>query len=43
MIVILPAGSSPGIWGLTEISLHDKAGNFKKYSFLEIVTFQLQN
>jgi uncharacterized repeat protein (TIGR02543 family) len=43
MIVILPAGSSPGIWGLSEISLHDKAGNFKKYSFLEIVTFQLIN
>jgi len=43
MILILPAGSSPGIWGLSEITLHDKAGNFIKYNFLEIVTFQIIN
>jgi uncharacterized repeat protein (TIGR02543 family) len=43
MILILPAGSSPGLWGLSEITLYDKAGNFIKYNFLEIVTFQIIN
>ena len=37
--VILPAGSAPGIWGLLELSLWDKAGNQKTYNFLEIVHF----
>lgn len=35
----LPEGSAPGIWGLLEMELCDKAGNFKKYNFLEILHF----
>lgn len=37
--IILPEGSVPGKWGLLEMYLTDKAGNFKHYNFLEIVHF----
>jgi hypothetical protein len=37
--VILPRGSVPGIWGLLQMDLTDKAGNTKGYSFLETVRF----
>ena len=36
---ILPRGSVPGIWGLLQMTLSDKAGNSKSYSFLETVRF----
>ena len=39
--VILPEGSVPGKWGLLEIHLEDKAGNFITYNFLEILHFQV--
>lgn len=38
--VTLPVGSAPGIWGLLEIYVQDKAGNFYTYNFLETVIFQ---
>jgi hypothetical protein len=41
--VVLPEGSAPGIWGLMEINLCDKAGNFKTYNFLEIVHFVIDD
>ncbi len=41
--VILPEGSAPGIWGLLEIYVEDKAGNFKTYNFLETVHFQVES
>jgi hypothetical protein len=39
--VTLPAGSMPGIWGLSELSVRDKAGNFKHNSFTELVHFNV--
>ena len=39
--VILPIGSAPGQWGVTELTLRDRALNFKSYDFTEIVTFDV--
>jgi hypothetical protein len=41
--MILPAGISPGHWGLSEIYLEDKAGNFSRYNLLEILTFEISD
>ena len=38
--VTLPKGSAPGTWGLTEMTLFDKAGNKKAYDFTETVMFE---
>ncbi len=35
--VVLPRGSAPGIWGLSELTIWDKAGNIHRYDFTEIV------
>ncbi|MCG9131517.1 T9SS type A sorting domain-containing protein [Candidatus Poribacteria bacterium] len=40
-IVILPIGSPPGTWGLSDMSLHDKAENTRHVDFTEIVRFEL--
>jgi hypothetical protein len=37
--VILPRGSVPGIWGLLQMTLVDKAGMGKSYKFSETVRF----
>ena len=37
--VILPRGSVPGIWGLSQMTLGDKAGNLKAYDITETVRF----
>ncbi len=37
--VILPAGSAPGTWGVVELTLRDRALNFKTYNFTEIISF----
>lgn len=37
---ILPVGSAPGIWGLAEMNLGDKAGNNKTYNFVETIIFE---
>lgn len=39
--ILLPVGSAPGIWGLAEMTLWDRAGNFKIYDFTEIVRFEV--
>mgnify|MGYP001164877303 FL=1 len=39
--VILPQGSAPGLWGITELTLQDRARNFKTYDFTEIVKFDV--
>lgn len=39
--VILPAGSAAGLWGVSEFTVRDRAGNFKSYDFVEIVTFDV--
>ena len=37
----LPKGSTPGLWGLSEVLLWDKAGNQRRYSFVEYVRFDV--
>lgn len=39
--ILLPVGSHPGIWGITNIHVSDKAGNKKDYDFTEIVRFKV--
>ena len=40
--VLLPAGSTPGTWGLEEIILVDKATNQENFSFVENLHFQVE-
>lgn len=37
---LLPIGSTPGIWGINSIILHDKAGNERIYNFVETLIFE---
>ena len=37
---ILPKGSAPGIWGLAQMDLSDKAWNGKTYNFVETLIFE---
>ena len=37
---ILPVGSAPGIWGVAQMNLPDKAGNDKAYNFVETIIFE---
>ncbi len=39
--LVLPAGSPPGIWGMASADIRDKAGNIKRYSFVELVRFDI--
>jgi len=39
--IVLPVGSAPGTWGMSEITIYDRAGNFKGYDFTEIVHFDV--
>ncbi len=39
--VVLPRGSAPGIWGIQEINISDKAGNRQKYNFVETMHFNV--
>lgn len=39
--VVLPPGSVPGIWGLAEMSLRDRAGNVQHYDFTETIHFDV--
>ena len=39
--IVLPVGSAPGIWGLAEMRIEDKAGNRERYDFTEIVRFEI--
>jgi len=38
--IILPKGSAPGIWGLSELTLQDKALNWHTYNFVETLIFE---
>ena len=42
-VVILPPGSLPGIWGIAEIAVEDRAKNLQQYNFVEIVHFEVDN
>lgn len=39
--IVLPVGSIPGIWGLANMQLKDRAGNYYKVDFTEIVRFEI--
>jgi hypothetical protein len=39
---LLPVGSAPGTWGLSSMSVADKAGNARKYDFVEIAHFDVE-
>ncbi|MDE0011830.1 MAG: T9SS type A sorting domain-containing protein [Candidatus Poribacteria bacterium] len=41
--IVLPAGSAPGIWGLAEMTVFDKAGNTLRADFTEIVRFEVDD
>ncbi|MYA72640.1 T9SS type A sorting domain-containing protein, partial [Candidatus Poribacteria bacterium] len=41
--IILPVGSPPGIWGLAEMNVMDKAQNFLRADFTEIVRFEVND
>ena len=41
--ILLPVGSVPGIWGLAEMAITDKAGNTQRYDFTEIVRFEVDD
>jgi hypothetical protein len=40
---VLPQGSAPGIWGLSELSVTDKAWNNRIYNFVETLIFEPDN
>ena len=40
--ILLPVGSPPGTWGLMEMTIYDRANNFKSYDFTEIVHFDIE-
>ena len=40
--IVLPIGSAPGIWGLAEMTVFDKAGNTLRSDFTEIVRFEVE-
>jgi len=39
---LLPAGSPPGLWGVSAININDHAQNKKYYSFVEYVRFDVE-
>ncbi len=41
--IILPVGSAPGIWGLAEMTVWDKAENILRVDFTEIVRFEVDD
>ena len=40
-VVILPPGSMPGQWGVAELGIEDRALNFERYNFVEIIHFNV--
>ncbi|MDH8701497.1 hypothetical protein M2138_000843 [Dysgonomonadaceae bacterium PH5-43] len=40
---VLPKGSAPGIWGLSELELTDRAWNIRTYNFVETLIFEPDN
>jgi len=39
--ILLPKGSPPGKWGLLSLQVQDRAGNFRNYSFVEYIRFDV--
>ncbi len=41
--IILPEGSAPGTWGLAQMTVRDRARNFRQYDFAEIIHFDVES
>ena len=41
--IILPPGSAPGTWGLASMTVADRAQNFQRYDFTEIIHFDVES
>ena len=41
--IILPPGSAPGTWGLASMTVSDRAQNFRRYDFTEIIHFDVES
>ena len=41
--IILPPGSAPGTWGLASMNVADRARNFRRYDFTEIIHFDVES
>ncbi len=41
--VVLPEGSAPGTWGLANMTVRDRAQNFRQYDFTEIIHFDVES
>ena len=41
--VVLPPGSAPGRWGLADMTVWDRAENFRQYDFTEIIHFDVES
>ena len=41
--IILPPGSAPGTWGLASMTVTDRAQNFRRYDFTEIIHFDVES
>ena len=41
--IVLPPGSAPGTWGLAEMTVWDRAQNFRQYDFTEIIHFDVES
>lgn len=41
--VVLPEGSAPGTWGLANFTVRDRAQNFRRYDFTEIIHFDVES
>ena len=39
--LVLPVGSAPGLWGISDIIIMDKVGNTRSYNFVEYVRFDI--
>lgn len=39
--LVLPAGSAPGLWGISDITIIDRVGNTRNYNFVEYVRFDV--
>ena len=40
--LLLSVGSAPGTWGVVEMAICDRAENFKRYDFTEIIHFDVE-
>ncbi len=42
VVYVLPPGSAPGIWGVSDMTLYDRAGNFVSHDFTEVIHFDVE-